>query len=421
MLISTKVYSAETLKLSEEEAVKIGLEKSNTITIAKSKTGAAESKLSESKAAGLPTLKFTGSYTKLSSLDPVAFGGFTISPSITNNYTTKLTLTQPIFMGNKIDAAVTASELNRSAAMEDLTKEKIKLQSDIKTAYWNLYKAIKTKSSILEAIEQTKAHLVDVQNMLKVGMSLENDVLKVKVQLSNLELQSIDADNAIDISQIGLCNLMNIPLDTKIELSEEPYIGSGNVSNFDDYKQTAFATKPELKAMDLRIKASESAITIAKSGWYPQIAFFADYNYANPNSRIFPQKEEFRGTWDLGISLSYDIWNWNTTSHQTNQAKETYFQAVETKKQLENAIELEAKQSFLNLSRAVKKIDVTKETVEQAKENLRVTKEKFKAGTAINSDLLDAETALLQAEINYYTALSDYKTAYAKLQYSIGK
>ncbi len=420
-MLTANVYSSETLKLSEDEAVNIGLEKSSTIKITASKANAANSKVSESKAAGLPSLKLTGSYTRLSELDPVVFGGFTISPSIVDNYITKLTLTQPIFMGNKIDAAIQASELNRDAAVEDLSKEKMKLKSDIRSAYWNLYKAVKTKASIIESIGQTKAHLTDVQNAYKVGMSLENDVLKVKVQLSNLELMNIDAENSIDIAQVGLCNLLNLSLDTKIEIAEEPIVDKGNFANFDDYKQTALTNKPELKAMDLRVKAGESAITIAKSGWYPQIAFFADYNYSNPNSRIFPSQTKFKGTWDLGITFSYDIWNWQTTSHQTAQAQETLYQAVESKKQLENLIELETKQSYLNISRAVKKIEVSKESVEQAKENLRVTNEKFKAGTAINSDLLDSETSLLQAEINYYTALSDYKIAYAKLQFSIGK
>ena len=421
ILLTANVYSSETLNLSEQEAVNIGLEQSRTIKISASKVKAANAKVSENTANGLPSLKFLGSYTRLSPVDPFKIQGFTLSPAINDNYSAKLTLSQPLFMGNRIDASIEASEFNRDAANEDLSKETTKLKSDIRTAYWNLYKSVKTKMSILESIEQTKAHLTDVQNFFKAGMSIENEILKVKVQLSNLELQNIDAENSIDIAQVGLCNLLNLSLDTKIELAEEPNIEKTNIDIYENYKETALTSKPELKAMELRVKAGESSVNIAKAAWYPQIALFADYNFANPNQRIQPSKAEFIGTWDIGISLSYDIWNWNTTSLQTEQARESYYQAVEGKKQLENTIELETKQSFLNLTRSIKKIDISKETVEQAKENRRVTNEKFKAGTAINSDLLDSETSLLQAEINYYTALSDYKIAYAKLQYSIGK
>ena len=63
---------------------------------------------------------------------------------------------------------------------------------------------------------------------------------------------------------------------------------------------------------------------------------------------------------------------------------------------------------------------VAGQNVTQAEENYRVTNDKFKNGLALNSDLLDAEVALLQAKTDYIQSIVDYELAQAKLNKSIG-
>ena len=160
---------------------------------------------------------------------------------------------------------------------------------------------------------------------------------------------------------------------------------------------------------------------MAKSSLYPQVNLAANYYYANPNSRIFPSQDKFTGTWDIGITLSYDIWNWSITEHQTAQAQESLEQTNYSINQMKDAISLEVTQAYLNLTKSKEKIKVSDLTVNQANENYRVTNERFLAGMALNSDLLDAETALLQAKINYTSAIAEYEIALAKLNRSINK
>ncbi|MDP4116097.1 MAG: TolC family protein, partial [Bacteroidota bacterium] len=59
--------------------------------------------------------------------------------------------------------------------------------------------------------------------------------------------------------------------------------------------------------------------------------------------------------------------------------------------------------------------------VEQAEENYRLTADKFKEGLALNSDLLDAETSLLQANTNYIQSIADFNISKAKLEKAIGQ
>ena len=173
--------------------------------------------------------------------------------------------------------------------------------------------------------------------------------------------------------------------------------------------------------MDYRVQASEKGITAAKSDWFPQIYLVGDYNYARPNPRILPTQDKFNGTWDVSISMSLNLWNWGATIDKTDQAKAQFEQAKDSYKIIKDRVTLEVTQNFLNVQKSKEKMTVAEQSVSQAEENYRITDEKFKNGLALNSDLLDAEVALLRAKTNYIQSIVDYELAQAQLKKSIGE
>ncbi len=422
-IVALAAASAQSQSYSEltlEECLKIGRESNKTLQVSRKKIDYTSLKLEETEAQGLPSLKFTGVYTRLSEIDPVTMYGFTLSPSIPNQYILKFTASQPIFTGFRIQNSEEMLDYQLQATQTDLQKDEKQLVVDIKTAFWNFYKSVEMKKSIDESIVQVKAHLKDIESFYKNGLVTLNDVLKVQVQLSNLELNKIDMENAIELSNAALNNAMGISVTERYKINADNSIPENKYTDLNNSIQTAYEGRNELQSMELRLKAGEKSIEMAKAGWYPQVFASANYNYNNPNSRIFPQKEEFKGTWDIGISASWDIWNWNTTSLQVQQAEVNQAQSELGLQQMKDGIALEVTQAYLTLSKSKEKIGVSEKAVKQAEENLRVTNEKFKAGSLINSDLLDAETALLLAKINYTTAVVDYKLAFAKIERATG-
>ncbi|MBI3788385.1 MAG: TolC family protein [Ignavibacteriales bacterium] len=183
----------------------------------------------------------------------------------------------------------------------------------------------------------------------------------------------------------------------------------------------AFTQRPDIQGMEWRVKASDAGVTAAKGGWLPQIFLTGNYYYSRPNQRIFPAKDEFKDTWDVGVSLQFDIWNNLTTLHQTTAAKAQYEQTKDALAVLKDGVTLEVTQSYLNFKQSKQKIELSRLGVEQANENYRVTSEKFKSGLTTNSELLDAEVALLQSKLQLTQALVDYELAQARLEKAIGE
>lgn len=430
LIAVSSVLARDKVKLSLDEAVQTGLGKSKTIAITNSKLASAKAKVKETEAAMYPSLKLAASYTRLSEVDPFTVkipngsGGFnsmSLSPAILNNYSAKLSLAQPIFTGNRLTATNELAELNAKAGGEDVKKDEQQIIYDIKNAYWNYYRSIESIKTIDSTLEQMRAHLKDIESFYKNGLGTLNDVLKVKVQLSNLEYTKIEAETGVAISLTLLNNAMGIAVSTEVETTSTPAELDRNSSKLDDLISEAYKTRNDIKAMDYRVQASQTGVKVSEAGWYPQVNFAANYTMANPNSRIQPAKEEFKGTWDLGLNISYDIWNWSTTSRQAEQAEQTLEQSRLTYNQMKDIAAMEITQNYLTVDKSKEKIPAARLTVEQAVENLRVTYEKFKGGLGTNSDLLDAETLLFSAKINMTTALVDLEIAKIRLDKSIGK
>lgn len=424
VFLFTTANAQETLKLTVDQAVSLGLQNSKTLHASLMKVNSADARLKEVFASRLPSLKLQAAYRRLSEVDPfiitTPFGTFPIAPSILNNYSAQLMLTQPLFTGFKLSSSNDIAEYSYDAAGEDYKKDSQELVFNIKNAYWNLFKANEMKKVLDEIVNQTKAHLTDAQNLSKAGMLTNNDVLKIQVQLSDVLYKQVDAENAVQLANLALNNLMSIPLETRIELTSSTEYSDSRPADLSELISTAVKSRPEIKSADFKIKAAESGVTLAKGGWYPQIALVGNYYYSRPNQRIVPSEDKFNATWDVGVSLSMDLWNWLTTSHQTEQAESALIQSKDAMGSIRDAVTLEVTQNYLNVKQAGQKISISQLAVKQAEENHKVFSERFKNGMALSSDLIDAEVAELQARINYTSSIVDYEVAKAKLEKSIG-
>lgn len=425
LLLSTTLLAQEKLSLSIDQAIEIGLKNSKMLHSSLMKVKGAEAKVSEASALRLPSLKLSARYTRLSKVDPfkisTPFGTFDIAPGIFDTYAAQLSLAQPLFTGFKLLGNINMNEELASATNEDFNKDKNELLFNIKNSYWGVFKAMQFKKVMDETVDQIKAHLADAKNLEKVGMMTKNDILKIEVQLSNTLYQQIDAENAVKLSVVALNNTLGIPLETQTEITSVANLSEYQLADLTTLVNQAVEKRPEVKAADSRIKASEAGVTIAQSSWYPQISLYGDYYYSKPNSRIMPSRNQFDGTWDAGVALNMNVWDWLTTKHQTDQAKAQLAQAVDGFGMIKDGITLEVTQNYLSVNQAKRKIDIAKLNVDQADENLRVTSEKFKNGLSASSELIDAETALISAKTNYTTSVVDYELAKAKLEKSLGK
>lgn len=425
MLFSYRIVAQGKLSLTVEQAIAIGMKNSKTLHSSLMKLKYSEAKLKEVNASRLPSIKLSAAYRRLSNvpLSTIAtpFGNFEVQPTILDNYTTQVSIFQPLFTGFRLASSTDIAEQTANASNEDYNKDRSDLVFNIKNAYWSLFKATQMKNVMDETVDQAKAHVADAKNLLNAGMLTQNDLLKLEVQLSDLMFKQVDADNAVKLANVALNSVLCVPLDSQIEIASSTQTVTQDYEGMDRLVGEAIQNRPEIKSADYRIKAGEAGVTMAQSSWYPQISVVGNLYYNRPNQRIFPAKDEFRDTWDAGVNVSLNIWDWLTTAHQTEQAEAQLSQSVDALGIIKDNITLEVTQNYLNFNQAKKKIEISEFGVKQAEENMRVTEDKFRSGMALSSEVVDAETALSTAKVNYTNSKVDYELAKARLDKSIGK
>jgi outer membrane protein len=419
--------------LSLTDCVNQALGRNPSLKISEAKVESADAREKEANAALLPQLKLSGNAAELSNvpeyklaLPPPLNISKTLFPNITENYSMKLSLQQPLFTGFKLSKNKEMAALNSQAAREDLTKEQSDLVVNVTVAYWNLYRMMETEKVISQTETQLNEHLKNVQNFYAQGLATDVDVMKVQVQQSEVRVKHVQARNNIRLAAMTMNSLIGSPLTTDIVTGDNPETIIVDVdtlirSDLSALTMRALEKRLEIKSMRLRREMNNAGVAAAKGGWYPQIYIGADYNYANPNSRYFPMSAKWNDSWNVGITFQWTVWDWLTTQNQTLQAEAALKQSDAGLSQLYDAVKLDVAQQFFLAQTAEEEMSVTNSGVQQVQESYRMTLEKFKSGLASNSDLLDSETALLQAKLSHMQALVDYVVTIAKLKRAIGE
>ena len=423
-LILSGRTEAQERRLTIEECLELGVTRSKTLHASEMKAEYADAKAAEVAAALYPSLRLQASYAKLSEVPEfrIPFQGSVVTfPVILDNYSSRLSLQQPLFTGGRLLGAAHQAEYGAGAARHDVSKEKSDLILSIKSAYWNLYRFHAFRRVADENVTVLASHVADVDNLLKQGMLTNNDLLKVKVQLSNAVLMQSDAENRVRLAMITLNSLIGLPLVTRVELASSLTATTKEFPEIDTLLHVALEGRPEVLGMEMRVRSAEAGVASARGGWLPQVFLTGNYYYSRPNQRIFPARDEFKDTWDVGVSLQFDLWNNLTTLHQTGAAKAQYEQTKDALATLKDGITLEVTQGALNVRQAQQRIRLAELGVEQAAESYRITSDKFKSGLSSNSDLLDAEIALMQSKLQMTDALVEYELAQARLEKAVGE
>ncbi len=412
--------------LTLNESLNIGLGESKDIKIAQSILNQSNYEVAEYGGYLLPKVSFAASYTRLSNIDPfkisVPFSPIPIKiqDAILDNYNFKLSLKQPLFTGFKLSSLKNAATDKFNANKYELSIEKNKTALNIITAYYNYYKAIKLLKVAEDNVTKLKEHYNNTKVFVDNGLATINDLLKIEVQYNNAELNKINFINNKEIAKANFNKAINLNLNANTEIDtteiniEEPKI---------DYEKDlayALSERAELKSIEYKINAADNYVTAATSNFYPSIYLIGNYYYNRPNQRLMPLKDEFKDSWDLSLSLTWDIWDWGINSALAEQSKEAKNQTILKQNILKENITQEVYSNYLKVISEYTKIKVAKFALISAQENFRISEEKYLQQLLTSTDLLDAETNLTEAKINLVNTLVDYQLALTAYKKSLG-
>lgn len=427
LLIQPVYAQNDSNELTVEESVRMGLEHSYSLQIARADKEESEAAHSQAQARRLPSIRSQASYMRLSNNIPeVDFqipgtdSTVTVLPVEVNQFHSEVSIEQPLFTGGRLNRQIEAADHRANAAGLMEKQEQAQVAFEIRQAYWNLYRAQSSLETLDAALNQVEEHLRDVQTRVDEGAALRSDLLSVRTRRSEVLLDQVEARSRIRVARLELNRLIGLPAETEIEpvapdeTATIPY-------EMEDLTEQAMEQRPDLNALSEQVKANEAEMSSVKSGWLPELNLVGRYVYARPNQYFFAEQDQFRGSWEAGVSLRWDIWSGGQRIHETSRARAQLQRAEASLANRRDQVHLEATRQYLELERSMEAIEAAAENVEAAEEAYRSIRVQFDEGAALSTQLMDAEYDLRMAQARHTEAVSDYQIANAAILNALGQ
>ncbi len=421
-LMGLQVTAQEKRPITLNEAIHLGIKNSKQLKNSQAKIEEATAALKEALNNQLPDAKLSASYLwlsnanvdmKLKSNNPG--GGSGVTPTISKAGYAIANASVPVFAGGRIRYGIEASRFLEEATRLDADNNKEEVIQNTIEAFVNLYKAKSSVSLVQENLAEAQQRVKDFSNLEKNGLLPRNDLLSAQLQASNFELGLLDAENNWKLANVSVNILLGLPENLELVPDSSMIDQRFSVKPLDDYLQTAYTNRKDLAALDLRKKASESAIRSAKGEYYPSLAVSGGYIAAD-----IPDVITITNALNIGVGVSYNIGSLWKTKAKVQQAEARAKQAAIGESQLNDDIRLDVNHAYLNFLSSQKKIEVYEKAVEQAIENYRIVKNKHDNNLETTTDLLDANTKQLLERMNLIFAKAEAVVAYNKLLWAAG-
>lgn len=376
------------------------------------------------RAGGRPELDLSAVYTRNSDVPEltIAFPGSaprTLFPNLPNNWRTRASATMPLYTGGRVDGQIANATEGERAAVSDRATAENDLALETHAAYVNVLFARENARVLNEAVASYEAHLKDARNRKDLGLVASNEVLSVSVERERAELGRMQSENAAAIAAANLLRLVGLPEGTALELEAPKETAFGAPDAFAGLVKGALDRRPELDALRARIRAADATVRIARAAKQPQAGLQAGYDYANPNPRILPQSADWKTSWSLGLNVSWKVLDGGRADASAAQAQALADALRSQLGDLEARIRLEVATRKLELESALAMRSVTRRGIEAARDAVRVTRDRYRQGVSLSSDLLDAETRLLRAELDATQTEAQIELALANLRRAV--
>jgi outer membrane protein len=395
------------------EGLKFATENSRIIKIASYNKDISLANTLVAKSKYFPTIDVSANQTFLRYQPGAFFGSQSVYTAEKESLYYGINVYQTIYDFGARTSHYDASKLSFDVTKLDIDRIKNLVALDFLTAYFNLLETEKLILVAQKEVERFESHLKVAKSLYEEGVITKNDLLQAEVKLSDARQQLLTTKNLRAINMSIINNILSFPLTNEIQVID---VSSDLSLNYElvNAWENAENQRLELKIIENQLKINDLEENAKKSEYYPSLYAQGGYNYTE--NRFLLHEDN----WSLIVGINFNLFSGGSTKAEVSKLKYRKIQLLEQREKLLDDIKLEVGKNYLEMKNADEKIQVTKDAVSQAEENLRINKIKYEEGIGTATDVIDAITLLTTAETNYYTALYEFRRAQAGLMYSMG-
>jgi outer membrane protein len=323
-------------------------------------------------------------------------------------------VTQPLSQQHKIGLGITLARVGADIADETIRSKRQATVDEVRRLYYGILQTESGQRSLQASIEFLKQLDQDTGRNVVQRVALQAEALDIKAQLVQAEFALLKLQDPLETQKQQLNRLMGRDPDTPFEV--DPLAATDfEIPDLKRAYAMAIESRPEVRLARLQVKKAELDRRLKRAERIPDVSL-AFTNVATVNlSPILPNRLSV-----VGVQVTWDVYDWGRKRKQAEEKRLTEEQASLDENDIEAQIIVEVAHQYRKLIEARKQVEVAQATQLARRELLRVTQNRYGQRDVLLSDLLKAQSGLVEADNRFTQALLDLATAQADFEKALG-
>jgi len=345
----------------------------------------------------------------------LSWSGREVYENNNDSYSLSIKINQNLFQGKRSYTSWKIGGLEKKRSALELTRQYQQITCRVKKAWYELLEKKELLNEANKSLERLKQHASNARHFFKEGWIWRTDVLEAEVKVARGEQAKIIAENDVARACARLNSLMHRDVNNKIIIKDK-LTWIKNEWSYEKAKAFSINNRPDLLKAKIDLEKNISALVIERSSFYPNISASTSWTKSDKTMDMHDGDEDIAAQ----INASWSIWEWGKTNESIAAAKARIRQSKLLIKQLEDQLSLEIQEAWLSVQEAEKKVQVLEKALKQGDENYRVNIIRYRERLGTAKDVLEAQDLLTSTRKDHISALSEYLSSMANLDYAIG-
>lgn len=398
--INIECFAAQPYTL--ESSYRSALQKTETVKIQDVRLDQSQEKINQANSFLYPHVSLVSFYLRQDSSGT--------GSSDPNQYSAKLTATQPLFHGLREFAVRRSTDADFNAQKSNISQTKLSLYNSVSQSFYNVLFIEQDLVNLNFLLDLTRKRITELQARTKIGRSRKGDLLSAQAQESSLIAQIESAKIQYEQAKDQFILLTGINEDFSLTDTNQKL--PDNLPSINEYLRS-IEERPDISTSQLQVVSAEENITALKADYYPGIDLTGNYYLKRTSSTD--------NKWDMGVYLTFPIFEgWITKS----QVSESTFKVREKELLLDQArksASKEIKSAYKTLQGSIVQLKSLEETVRLSEENYKEQMRDYRYGLATNLDVLQSLNSFYESKRDLDKTTFQAKMSYINLITSTGR
>ena len=419
------------LELTLPQAIDLALKQNRDLQLAQLSVVEKERRKQIARAAYFPQIKNESTVLHVTELAGVSIpaGAFGTPPATgaipahslvldqggLTGYTSGTGLTQPITQMFKIRESNRAATADINSAKIQVNQAENDVALRVRQLYYGILIAQQKEQAAQGEVDASQVKLQESSDAVDRGKALEVVALESRAALLDAKQTALIQSLRIHDLTYELADLLGLPLNTLLKLSEEPAAANVSVAPREECLRIAYRQSPDIRAAKESVEKAKAGLAAAKDAYIPDITGIARYSYQSG----IPLLVHNFGT--FGISFSYDLFDGGRRSAEIGESHAQLSEAELNLTKIEEEVAVQVDTAYDRVTQLQSLVEVARQVLQARTEGSRIADRQFEQNEALSSAPAEAAAKLSSAKASLLEANLGLSLAHGELQRAMGQ